>query len=242
MISVQLLDSMEMYKTMPDKSIDLIVTDPPYQLDNSACGAAHVKMSLTKIAKGDGYNLDKIAHGWDHAAHMCQWRRLMAKFHAFIFCSNAQVSRLMQWGEERGMVTTLLCWNKTNTAPLANGVWRQDAEWIVHIREKGATFQGTAQEKCKVYSSPCVRSKYNHPTEKSEALISRYIEIGSTEGMTVMDPFSGSGTTAACCARLGRNFIGAEINPEYHRRSLARIEEIQTNLIAYHDQQMEMPW
>ena len=148
----------------------------------------------------------------------------MVVFNMFMFCSNEQVSKLMQWGEKKGYVTTLLVWHKYNSLPFANCVWWSDTEFIIHIREKSATFQGNSDLKSKVFRHPIVKSRWGHPTEKPIQLISRYIRIGSNEGDTILDPFMGSGTTGVAALRLNRKFIGIEINNEYFKSAKERIE------------------
>ena len=57
------------------------------------------------------------------------------------------------------------------------------------------------------------------------ALIEPCIKAGSAEGDTVLDPFSGSGTTGEVALKLGRNYVGCELNPDYARLSEKRITE-----------------
>ena len=85
----------------------------------------------------------------------------------------------------------------------------------MHIREKGAVFQGDAKLKCKITKIPNQASKYGHPTEKPLELIKKYVLIGSSEGDLIFDPFMGSGTSAVACKELNRNFIGCEIESKY---------------------------
>jgi site-specific DNA-methyltransferase (adenine-specific) len=65
-----------------------------------------------------------------------------------------------------------------------------------------------------------------HPTQKPELLIERIIEASSNKGERVLDLFSGSGTTSAVAKRLGRKFIGIELNPDYVRVGLKRLERL----------------
>ena len=58
-----------------------------------------------------------------------------------------------------------------------------------------------------------------------EKLIEPCILAGCPEGGTVLDPFTGSGTTGVVAKKLGRNFVGVEINPEYHEMATRRIEQ-----------------
>ena len=64
----------------------------------------------------------------------------------------------------------------------------------------------------------------NHPTQKPEALLERIIRASSNEGDTVLDPFSGSFTTCAVAKRLGRKSIGIEVNEEYVKMGIRRLE------------------
>jgi site-specific DNA-methyltransferase (adenine-specific) len=66
-----------------------------------------------------------------------------------------------------------------------------------------------------------------HPNEKPIELIQWCVETLSREGDTILDPFMGSGTTGVACARLGRAFIGVEIEPRYFDIACRRIEAAQ---------------
>lgn len=63
-----------------------------------------------------------------------------------------------------------------------------------------------------------------HPCQMPESILDRILRACSSEGDTVLDPFSGSGTTGVVASRLGRNFIGFELSPEYCRLATERIE------------------
>lgn len=66
-----------------------------------------------------------------------------------------------------------------------------------------------------------------HPTEKPLGLMGELVQLFSNQGATVLDPFMGSGTTGVACARLGRKFIGIELEPKYFEIACRRIEEAQ---------------
>lgn len=131
----------------------------------------------------------------------------------------------MAFHEGKGRNTTLLVWHKTNAVPFANGVWRGDIEYVVHARDSGATFLGDAREKKKVSHYPIV-SDLSHPTVKPLELIKKYIKICSKPGDIILDPYMGAGTTGIACAKMGRRFIGCEINPVYFDIACRRIEEV----------------
>ena len=69
-----------------------------------------------------------------------------------------------------------------------------------------------------------------HPTQKPIALMEWCIKLFTNEGDTILDPFMGSGTTGVACARLNRNFIGIEINPQYFEIAQRRIAEAQAQM------------
>ncbi|WP_323585336.1 DNA-methyltransferase [Aliarcobacter butzleri] len=219
-------DCSEFMKEMPNKCVDLILTDPPYLLTKSDPGTTgYLSMSLDKY-KENG-RLRELCDGFDIEETLCEFERILKKVNIFIFCSNKQISSIMSWGEKRGYFTTLLIWHKYNSAPFANGVWRQDAEFCVHIREKGSYFLGDADLKQKVTRLPCNPSKFGHPTEKPLKLVEKYLKIGASKGHIVFDPYLGSGTTAVACKSLGINYIGCEIKKDYFKIINKRLSQVQ---------------
>jgi site-specific DNA-methyltransferase (adenine-specific) len=204
---------------MESKSINLIVTDPPYEVQTDSKSGGHLGKTSTT------WKLSEINKGFDYDFFWTNIKRICSPLQAYIFCSNAQISRLMQLGEKEGYITTLLVWNKYNSIPFSNGTWKQDAEFIVHIREAGATFQGAADIKSKVITHPINPSRWGHPTEKPITIVKRFILISSNEGDIVYDPFMGSGTTARACLDLGRRYIGSEIHPDYHAAAEQRLRQ-----------------
>ena len=216
-------DCLELMKDIPDKSIDLVLTDPPYKISSLPPGNSE----LMSLGKYNSQNFVQITDGFAIENTLNEFKRILKKINIFIFCSNLQIPDIMQWGFNNKYYTTLLVWNKSNSAPFANGVWRQDAEFIIHIREKGAYFQGGAEIKRKITVLPTNPSQYGHPSEKPLKLIEKYLLIGSTENHIIFDPFLGSGTTAIACINTGRNFIGIEKDEEYFKIAQNRIREAQ---------------
>ena len=69
----------------------------------------------------------------------------------------------------------------------------------------------------------CNPNRQNHPTQKPEGLIERMVLASSNVGGSVLDPFSGSGTTLRVCQQINRNCTGIEVNPEYVEMSRQRL-------------------
>lgn len=90
-------DSYEFIKTMPDASVNLIITDPPYELvtgGNKGCLSHAIKFS------SEAYT--KICNGFDLSL-LDEFKRVCKPFNAYIFCSNSQISKLMSWGEKTAL-------------------------------------------------------------------------------------------------------------------------------------------
>jgi len=212
-------DCMEVLPTLG--KFDAVITDPPYELSDAGPGKCHYGMSLNKF---DGDDYKKIVNGFDVESVFSQLRELCQPFNAFCFCSNKQISKIMQVNESAGFATTLLIWHKTNSAPFANGVWRGDIEYCIHARAKGAYFQGNAKQKEKVSAHPIVVDSA-HPTVKPLELIRKYLEICTDIEHSVLDPFMGSGTTGVAAIQLGRTFTGIEREAKYFDIACKRIEQ-----------------
>ena len=209
-------DSYEFIKAMPDASVNLIITDPPYEIGTGGGG-------LSRNTKFHDKKLQAITKGFNLSL-LDELKRVCKPFNAYIFCSNSQISKLMGWGEKNGFMTTLLVWYKPAVIPFAGTVFKSDLEFIVAIKEKGATFQGDSTLKSKFYQQNPVKDKTTtHPTPKPINLIKKLMMIGSNKGDVVFDPFLGSGTTAMVAKELGRECIGVEIEKKYYEEALRRI-------------------
>lgn len=197
-------DCLEFMRSMPDSCVDLVVTDPPYEIHTKGGG-------LGRRPVYENGALGKISQGFDAEATLEQIARICKKINIFIFCSTKQKPRIMNWGYERGCNIAELAWYKPNAAPFTNNTFKSDLENIIYIREKGVKIKGIS----KLFTHNCGKSKYGHPTEKPLEIIEKLILTASNEGDLIFDPFMGSGTTAAACKELNRNFIGCEIEAKY---------------------------
>lgn len=197
-------DCLDFMRSMPDSCVDLVVTDPPYEIHTKGGG-------LGRRPVYENGALGKISQGFDAEATLEQIARICKKINIFIFCSTKQKPRIMNWGYERGCNIAELAWYKPNAAPFTNNTFKSDLENIIYIREKGVKIKGIS----KLFIRNCGKSKYGHPTEKPLEIIEKLILTASNEGDLIFDPFMGSGTTAAACKELNRNFIGCEIEAKY---------------------------
>lgn len=112
-------------------------------------------------------------------------------------------------------------WQKPSSRP-QKGRYRNEFEFIVWGSNDPMPFDRGIGCLPGLYSYCTVVKNRMHQTEKPLQLIEDLLEI-VPRGATVLDPFMGSGTTAVACIRTGRNYIGFELDPQYHATALARV-------------------
>lgn len=222
-------DCLELMKKLEDKSVDLICTDIPYELENH--GGTNSALA-TRCAKMRD-SVEFMANGIDYDKVFSEFLRLCKIPNMVIFCSNMQIGKIITFFNSRNLKTELLVWEKLNPAPLCNGKYISDLEYIVYVHDKGSCFNNDApyefKRKCKMY--PIVISDEKvHPTQKPLKLIEELVVLHSLENQTVLDPFMGSGTCGLVCSAKNRNFIGMEIENEYYIIARNRIEKSRESL------------
>ena len=244
-------DCYELIKSLPDNSVDLVITDPPYEFTTGGGGGAfgvknrdyraeylalYHETGTTKeterlrINAGKVQSRNNIAHlskGFDLSL-LDELDRVMKKINIYIWCSKAQVQKLLAHYENKGCAIDILTWNKTNPTPTCNNTYLSDTEYCIFAREKGVKLYGNYDTKHKYYVSPTNKAdkdKYKHPTIKPLGIINNLIINSSNEGDIVLDPFIGSGTTAVACQYTNRHYIGFELDETYYQTAIKRVEE-----------------
>lgn len=224
-------DCMKVLQSLPDNCVDFVLTDPPYLFESGGGG----KSPLAKRSKSMKNNIDFISHGFDCDGCFEQFLRICKIPNMIIFCSNKQIGRTMTFFEDKGLVATLLIWQKTNPMPTGNGTYISECEFAVYVRGKGAYFNNdTPMEwKKKIYVSPICPDGKLHPTQKPLDLIRRYILLHTKTNEIVFDAFMGSGTTAVACIKENRHYIGCEIDPKYYKVAMNRIDNEKRTLTLF---------
>lgn len=224
-------DCMKVLQSLPDNCVDFILTDPPYLFDTVGGG----RNSLAQRAKAMTNSIDFISHDFDYNECFEQFLRICKIPNMIIFCSNKQIGRTMTFFENKGLVATLLIWQKSNPIPACNNKHISECEFAVYVRGKGAYFNNdTPMEwKKKIYVSPICPDGKLHPTQKPLELIRRYILVHTKPNEIVFDAFMGSGTTAVACIRENRHYIGCEIDPKYYKVAMDRIDNEKRTLTLF---------
>lgn len=219
-------DCLEIMKEIPDKSIDLILTDPPYELDTHGGGNR-------KQWKNIHNNFIKnLSYGFNYNLIFEEFLRVCKIPNILMFCSNKQISKIMSWFENKKLSVTLLCWYKEGYVPFANGKYKSDVEFIIFIRGKNAHFNNKidVSQKSKILIDNWRINNKLHPTQKSIEVITHLLNLHSYENDLVFDPFMGSGTTGVAAVNTNRDFIGIELDKNYFEIAKKRIEEAEKDV------------
>lgn len=222
METLYLGDCMDIMKTIEDKSIDLVITDPPYKIETSGGGL------YTQADKQYVKELNSMKDGFseDVLDELC---RIMKKINIYFFCSQKQIIPLLDYFVKKKKCNwNLLTWHKTNPVPACGNKYLTDTEFILFFREKGVKVYGSYNTKFTYYVTPLNqkdKKKYGHPTIKPQEILLNLVTNSSQEGDTVCDPFMGSGSTGVACKSLNRDFIGIEVDNNWYQIAQNRINE-----------------
>ena len=228
-------DCLTALKELPDKSVDLVVTDPPYLIETDGAGFFGKKYDeYTKTGQkkqvGERYvmkEIDGMKNGFSDEV-LSELCRVMKKINCYFFCSQKQIPILLDFFvNKRQCNWNLLTWHKTNPMPTCGNKYLPDTEFIMFFREKGVKIYGSFETKFTYYVTKRNmedKKKYGHPTIKPLEIVKNLVINSSNEGDTVLDCFMGSGTTGVASKNLGRDFIGIETNKDYFETAKERIE------------------
>jgi len=245
--TILLGDSLEIMKTIPSKSVDLIFADPPYNLQ------------LKNILyRPDQTTVEAVTQDWDKFNNYKeydnfteQWlkesKRILKKGGAlWVIGSYHNILRVGTSIQNNGFwILNDIIWHKTNPMPNFRGTRFTNAHetllWCTTSREAKYTFN--YQNLKKLNDGKQMRSDWyipicsgkerlrennnqrSHPTQKPEALMYRIILSSTNKSDTILDPFLGSGTTAVVAKKLQRNFIGIEQDKEYISLAKKRLKQ-----------------
>jgi DNA modification methylase len=223
-------DCMDILKQLPDKCIDLVVTDPPYEMVSGGKGKGD--LADRQVNRNILFRNTGLYDGIKNEV-LEELYRVMKKTNIFIFCSKNQIHQLLKFFEDKSQNFDILTWHKLNPSPLANMKYLNDTEYCLNFREKNCIIRGDLLQKKKYFITAvnqADKEKYNHPTIKPLDIIKQLVINGSNENDLILDCFSGSGTTAIACHNLKRRFICIEKDYDYWKASVERLENAQAQM------------
>lgn len=217
---IHCMDCLEGMKQLPDNSVDLIVTDPPYNLNKN--------FENDNLSEKEFINfLTPIFN---------EMARMIKPKHSIIIFFDAGQKLPLFW---KCLFKSKLNFQKgcnfykpNDCSMPHNRILRTSEVFYVCSKTPKLNHEG---EK---YIHDCLSANYGHiekdwyhPTAKNIKVIREIIKSHSLKSWVVLDPFMGSGTTAVACKQLGRNFIGYEISQEYVDIANKRLS--QENLVQW---------
>lgn len=232
-------DSFELAKQIQEESVDLVLTDIPYNISRE-----NNFMTMPDRIGRKGIDFGNWDKRFD-VMQLCQLQRLVRKGGSFFtFHSHKQIMQISEALSEL-VFKDFVVWRKTNPMP-RNRERRYvgNAElgsW--YVRPGGAWTFNRVHESYdeSVMSYPSESGggfKRYHPCQKNVKLLRELIERHSNRGDTILDPFMGSGSTGVACIETGRNFIGIEVNQGYFEIAEKRIRDalnLQIEMDILHD-------
>ena len=225
MIDLRQGDCLELMKDIPDNSIDLIVTDPPYRVTSRGSAGNSGGMLQKKINKqGKVFSFNDIGCK-QYAPEF--YRILKNGTHCYVMCNHTNLIEMLNVFTNVGFkFVKCLIWNKGNK--IMGQFYMNQFEYIMFFRKgkaKKINNCGTSD----ILEVPNKKTKINgkniHDTEKPIDLMKILIENSSNKNDVVIDPFMGVGATGIACKELNRNFIGIELSEEYYNIAVRRINE-----------------
>ena len=211
-------DCLNVLKDVEDNSIDLVVTDPPYEVITGGRNGG-VKGKPSGILTENKQLMKSIPKA-DLWLSEC-FRVMKDGTHIYIMTNTLNLTNYLNIINDVGFkLHNLLVWNKNNTTP--NRWYMKNCEYVIFAR-KGFAKSINNPSSQTVHNFDNIIGNKQHPTEKPVELMKLYVENSSQVGDTVLDPFMGIGSTGVACKELGRNFIGVELDEQYFDIATKRI-------------------
>lgn len=249
--------SSEIMEELPDKSIDLMVTSPPYNIDIKY-GNKVVKRKII-ASKGKKYNdnLDEDIYRemlskvftetkrvlkddgsiWINIKNRYIDGQIVTPYWIQDFFNDMYLKNVIIWNFDWGGSTNLrfapryeyIFWY---TKKKDSFKFNLDSVKIPALNYRPDRYKSQLKNPSDVWRIPMVSGNFEerteHPAQYPEKLIERIIQAGSNENDTILDPFMGSGTTAVVAKKLNRFYIGYEIEQEYINMANTRLNRLNT--------------
>jgi site-specific DNA-methyltransferase (adenine-specific) len=213
-VELHLGDCLEVMRGMADKSVDAVITDPPYSTPVAVAFGREKVRRLSDLCIQESYigflkkELERILKPNGRVCFCCDDTYFPVLFVQFYDWHN----------------TGVVVWDKGRIG--MGNPFRKQHELIL-FATRGMFIPEKQNVPSVIKCAPVPVESRNHGAEKPVGLLTELMRGISLEGDTVFDPFMGSGTTGVACVQTGRNFVGIEIDPTYYAIAERRIAEAQ---------------
>ena len=225
-------DCIKILKKLEPKSVDLIFADPPYNLS----GKNHLTVKSGKPVQGYKGEWDIVEDNVKFSEEWIAECIRVLKDDGTIWISGTlhnhpiigvTLKKLGMW------IINDIIWYKPNATPLLHTTRLAPSIELIWLAAKSKKYYfdydlakeiNGGKQMRNMWQMSAQRHKTSHPTEKPEPLLERIISIGSKKDALVLDPFMGSGTTGVIAKKLGRKFIGIEMDKIYFEEAKLRIK------------------
>ncbi len=221
-VTLHLGDCLEVMRSMPDKSVDAVITDPPYGISYQSAWRTDPSQRFD-ILDGD----EKVSVEWMFESFR------VARDTACLFCFcrwDTQQIFFDAISKAGWIIKSQVIWDrgvhglgdlKSQYAPMHDNAW---------FAVKGNYQFSGKRPKSVLHIDRLPASDLIHPTQKPVSLMEVITNDLTTKNQVILDPFMGSGTTGVACVQTGRNFIGIEIDPDYYAIAERRIRDAQAHV------------
>lgn len=226
-------DYLDAIKSIPDSSIDLILTDPPYNLANYSTG--NMKFEWRAEINNDVAEWDEKPLNPSEFAN--EFKRILKPTgNIFIFCSYNLLGEYHKSLDPLFNTFQFMVWHKTNPIPnIRKSSFLNSCELIVCCWDKGHKWNFKKQNEMHnfIETPICMgkervknkEGKNAHPTQKPLSVLKHIIEISTNENDIVLDCFNGVGSTGEASLMLNRRYIGIDLDDEYIELSKERLSK-----------------
>lgn len=236
---IQLLygDCFELMHDIPDKSVDLVLTDPPYLFnrgggtnagtDTNAIGGKSELYKFGNKMMGEmaDFGKDRIYQLLDENS------RILKIMRGYYFCNETALQYYLSWATEHNCKYNILVLEKQPFVMNRNK-YATNCEFLVRIVAKSGAglkildYTNSENSLSWLYAVQQFLPIENklHPAEKPQNILNGVIQLNTDEGSVVLDPFMGSGTLGVVCKQNNRKYIGMEIDKKYFDIADARIQ------------------
>ena len=233
------IDAVEWLRSLPSDSVDLLITDPPYEsLEKHRAVGTTTRLKVSAASSNPWFQVFPNARFEELFTEV--YRVLRRHTHFYLLCDPETAFIATPIAQEVGFkFWKPLIWDKRSIGMGYH--YRARYEFVLFF-EKGKrrlNNLGVAD----VIEAPRIRGGY--PAEKPVQLLETLIRQSSTEGDVVVDPFMGSGSAGVAALKLGRRFLGNDVADEslaLARRRLLELSGEEGQLVATSPRVLELPF